>query len=138
MEKLDPIEGNIIWSITDDSTQVTRYSPYASCLLYLRTEKLYGSSSHSIATEISLKTNEIDIEILGIRRCSVLCDAAVGPATAYKPINIQQGNFDVNLRYQNMIDQYKLIYSSQGFAISIVDTNFTEFIDYDKVPYWLP
>lgn len=125
---LDPIEGKVIFSVTYDSTHII-YN-HSGFLLLLKTEKIYSCYNYEIISNVSINSGKINVELFGID-IEGLCATAEGPATSLKPLNISEGNYDLNINYMLKKDKYALSVNKLNVSVNQIDTSFTVYQSYN-------
>jgi hypothetical protein len=73
----------------------------------LSSQKQYECKNYEIVSNIDTSGNRIIITLYGIKS-PVVCITAAGPATYKESIELKNGNYLLLLRYDGMVDTYKL------------------------------
>jgi hypothetical protein len=119
-----PIEGNIIFSIKEGYETYTSISE-PRVMLSMATEKIYHCCNWSIISEITVMSNIILIDLLGIY-VPELCLRAFGPATSTSFLPIPNGEYSLRFMYMNHIDRYMLTVTDSFVRITEEVSSFTE------------
>jgi hypothetical protein len=125
---LEPIEGNILFSVTYDSTEIL--SSHSGFLLLMKTEKIYSCCNFEIKTFISSNQNKINVKLLGIYLQDI-CATALGPAKSRIPLDISSGEYELTFNYKQQTDKYTLSIDEFNVAVTNVDTSFTVYKPYN-------
>ena len=127
-DKLDPIEGNILFSATYDSTELLH--AHSGFLLLMKTEKIYSCCNFEIRSLISSNENNINIELLGIYLPDI-CATALGPASSRLPLDLSNGEYELTFDYEQQTDKYILSVYEADVVVTKVDTSFTVYKPYN-------
>lgn len=114
--KLIPLEGDVVFSFKEgyegwDSEGEPRLS-FAMC-----TEKIYGCFNYEIVPVISIKEDEIDVDILGVY-VPEICACAHGPAKYGSFIEIDNGEYSLVLSSGDVADEYTLTVTDSFLSIA--------------------
>jgi hypothetical protein len=127
-DKLDPIEGNILFTVTYDSTELVH--SHSGFLLLMKTEKIYSCFNFEIKYSVSSNENDISIRLLGIHLPDNLCATALGPASSRLPLDISNGEYELTFDYEQQTDKYILSIYEVDVVVTKVDTSFTVYKPY--------
>lgn len=119
-----PIEGNIIFSVKEGYEHYDSISE-PSIMLSMTTEKIYHCYNWSIISEITIMSNKILIDFLGIY-VPLVCLRAFGPATSTSFLNISNGEYSLYFSYMNDTDGYILTVTDSFISITDDVSHFTE------------
>ena len=119
---LEPIEGNILFTINFDSTEIV--PSHAGFLLLMKTEKIYSCCNFEIKTFMTTNQNTINIKLRGIYLPDI-CATALGPARSRIPLNISNGEYELIFNYEENTDKYILSIDERNIDVTKVDTSFT-------------
>ncbi len=125
---LHPIEGNINFSVTYDSTNII--PDHTGFVLLLKTEKIYSCANFGIKSALSFKNGKIALKLLGIDRDEI-CLTALGPATSRIPLNIISDNFEFDINYLAETDKYLSKISDLNVLVQTVNASFSSYQEYD-------
>ena len=128
-DKLDPIEGNILFSATYDSTELLH--AHSGFLLLMKTEKIYSCFNFQIKSSVSSNENDISVSLLGIHLPGDLCATAFGPARSRLPLDLSNGEYELTFDYEQQSDKYILSIYEVDVVVTKVDTNFTVYKPYN-------
>ena len=120
-EKLDtttpspnaPIEGKIIFEVHEGHEE---YNCEPSIMLSMATEKIYPCCNNRIVFDISLRENNISVQLLGIH-IPDNCLTALGRARSEKFLNIHEGVYRLNFLYEFFMDEYLLIVTDSSIEV---------------------
>lgn len=122
-EELKPIEGDIIFTVQEG------YQDYFAIaepqiLIPMATEKIYPCINFDIVSDISIFSNMILIEPLGIYEPDI-CFTALGPATSEVFLSLPYGTFQLFFRYRGTTDRYWLTVSDSHIRVVEEISHFT-------------
>jgi len=115
-EELKPIEGNIIISVHEGYQGYDSISE-PSIMLSMATEKIYPCCNWSIISKVTVWSNKISIDLLGIRVPEIGL-TALGPAKFTSFLDISEGEYLLYFSYRNVIDRYVLTVTDSSIEIT--------------------
>ena len=123
---LESLDGNLLFSITYDSSQII--NSYSGFLLLLKTEKIYTNFNYPIVTKKVINSSQIFIAVKGIQKNLEIVLPAEGPARASIPLHLNQGEFELIFQNKSIIDKYSVIFTELSIAVNPIEVNFTKYI----------
>ena len=123
-KELRPIEGKIIISIHEGYQDHDSISE-PSIMLSMATEKIYPYFNWSIPSKITVGSNKISIDLLGIH-VPELGLPAIGPAKFTSFLDISEGEYLLYFYYRGVIDRYVLTITDSSIEITEYVSQFTK------------
>jgi len=120
---LKPIDGNIIFSVREGYPNNSITEP--RIMLLMITEKMCPCWNWSIVSEITMRGNEISINVLGIYAPEI-CFTAIGPAHSISFLDIHEGEYLLYFSYKNLTDKYVLSVTDSCIKITGDASQFTK------------
>ena len=120
-----PIEGNVIFSIQEGYQDHDSISE-PSIMLSMATEEIYGCCNYSIISKITVQSNKISIDFLGIY-VPEICLTAFGPAGSTSFLDISNGEYPLYFSsYRSGTDRYILTVTDSSIKITEDLSQFTK------------
>ncbi len=94
-------------------------------LLKMRTEKIYPCVNYLILNELRRQDSLITITIRGIRLNGEVCLTALGPARASHFLDLEEGNYRLEIRWGQVRDHYRLTVTPQKISLQARGITFT-------------
>jgi hypothetical protein len=113
--QVDPVQGPL--RILIEEPVVERSTPNIG--IRIGTVGVYGCSDLTIATRQRFAKDTIGITILALNRADI-CSPAVGPAHAYVPLTLPQGDYVVAITRNRSTDLLRLRVSATRLALSAI------------------
>jgi len=123
-ENIEPIDSDIIFSVTYDSTGIIQN--HTGYLLLLKTEKIYSCSNFQLKSVVSINGDKIVVDLIGVE-IGEICATALGPATARIPLELYTENIYFNIVYNSTKDRYSLQVNNKNIAVREIESNFTSY-----------
>jgi len=125
VSELLPVEGKIFFSVLE-----IQRSHDCNCApditLTMTTEKGYNNLGYQIKTEIFFSGGQIDIKILGIKPPEGIILPALGPASASKVLDLQEGAYTLSFYYRYAVDRYHLIVKADSLQVVSTVPSFSQ------------
>jgi hypothetical protein len=122
--EIEPIEGNIIFSIKEGYENHDSISE-PSIMLSMVTEKIYPCCNWSIISDLTVQNNKISINFSGIY-IPEICLTTSGPAQSTSFLNISEGEYSLYFSYRDITDRYVLTVTDSSIKITGNVSQFTK------------